>query len=353
MPFWNMDLVPRYLPQITAIAKHCESFTIAYTQGEPREEWCRSLGFHKVALKQHGSRTVNWITSRGYVFQQLSDVSCDVVYALSGRWMQWYATHWAEQRGVPQVIRLRGDPEAADGFVTPGRLKGIALDRMYRESFRKAALVIPIADKLKDVAQHYGANNIYKSIPNGVDTEKFHPEQMPLMYHALYVGRVSPEKGSGFLVKLMHNTPEIKYGVAGPIQCDWDPPGNCETLGLVPYEEVQSLYHQANVVLLPSHTEGVPNILLEAYASGRPVIGTPDAIPEEWEVYGLRLPLDVEVWAEALRRVKWFNLADMGAQARRYVERFTWEEYGRRMIEALNYAVKTYQGGFEAGLQEA
>jgi len=335
IPFWDMGIFPRYIPQFKAIAEHCKEFNVAYMWGEPSPGWPSCFTFHKVKLRQSGNGSINWLTSREHVASQLSGVDFDLVYTLSGRWMQHYATHIAESRGVPQVIRLRGDPETVDGIVTPGRLKRIALDYIYRSSFTKAALVIPIADKMVHVARHYGVRRISETIPNGIDIDKFKPTDMPPMYHAIYIGRVSPEKGSDFLLKLMHMTPEITYGVVGPIQCDWDPPGNCKTIGPVPYSEVQEIYNHANIVLLPSRTEGCPNALLEAYASGRPVLGTPDAIPKEFEVYGLRVAADAETWAELLRRIKWFNLADLGRQARRYVVRFTWQEYGRRMAEAL------------------
>ena len=334
MPFWDLKIMPRYIPQLTAIAKHCTEFNIIYTEGEPREEWTH-FNFYKVSLKDHGNRSLNWLTSREHIAQQLNHVDYDLVYTLSGRWMQYYAAYIAEKAGVPQVVRLRGDPETVDGIVTPGVIKRLLLNQMYRESFTKAALVIPIAEKLKPVARSYGAKHVSAPVPNGVDLDKFQVRPMPPMYHALYVGRVSPEKGSDFLCRLMHHTPEITYGVAGPIQCNWNPPGNCETLGQVPYEEIQGVYSRANIVLLPSLTEGFPNTLLEAYACGRSVIGTPDAIPAEFKVYGLRVRQDVETWAELLRRIKWFNLEEMGLQAREYVKQFSWEKYGINMARLL------------------
>lgn len=56
-------------------------------------------------------------------------------------------------------------------------------------------------------------------------------------------------------------------------------------LGRLPPEEVALWMHRADVLCLPSRSEGMPNVVLEARASGLPVVATPaGSIPE--------LPLD-------------------------------------------------------------
>lgn len=336
MPFWNMGIFPRYIPQLKAISEHCEKFNIAYTKGEPNPNWPKCFTFHKVDLKEYVNKSLNWILSREHVAEQLESVDYDLTYCVSGREGQYYASYLAKYAGVPHVIRLRGELETVDNLVTPGRLKRLFLTEIYRESFTSAAMVIPITEKLRGEAIKYGAKNISDPIPNGVDLNKFHPEDVNHKYRALYVGRISPEKGTQFLIKLMEKTPDIKYGVAGSIQSKWDPPDNCETLGQIPYSEIQKIYNLTDFLLLPSISEGIPNTLFEAYASCLPVIGTPDAIPQEIKVYGFRVRQDVETWAKLLRRIKWFNLAEMGAQARQYVERFSWEAYSDNMHRLLS-----------------
>lgn len=45
-------------------------------------------------------------------------------------------------------------------------------------------------------------------------------------------------------------------------------------LGAIPYEELPSLYHHADLILFASSCENCPNILLEALGAGRPVLSS-------------------------------------------------------------------------------
>jgi glycosyltransferase involved in cell wall biosynthesis len=103
-------------------------------------------------------------------------------------------------------------------------------------------------------------------------------------------------------------------------------------LGWQSREQILESYRQANLFLFPSRHEGMPNAILEAMASGLPVIATCIAGNEELVVEGetgfLVPPEDVEALQDALKKI----LSDpalrqqMGGASRRRVEaNYSWE----------------------------
>jgi glycosyltransferase involved in cell wall biosynthesis len=112
--------------------------------------------------------------------------------------------------------------------------------------------------------------------------------------------------------------------------------------GNVSRERLDRLYREAACVVLASRRgEGLPNVLLEAFAYARPVVATPvtgvsDLVTDG--VNGLLVPPgDVGATREALGRL--FNergLAErLGAAARASAERFAWDRVRPALEEAL------------------
>jgi glycosyltransferase involved in cell wall biosynthesis len=96
--------------------------------------------------------------------------------------------------------------------------------------------------------------------------------------YALFVGRLSPEKGVQTLLHAWrrHGCMPLKIAGEGPLQnlADGSPPG-VEWLGRQPHEEVVALMKQALVLVFPSECyEGFPAAIAEAFATGLPVVAS-------------------------------------------------------------------------------
>lgn len=82
-------------------------------------------------------------------------------------------------------------------------------------------------------------------------------------------------------------------------------PGSVRLHGAVPYEDLPSYYQHAEAILFASSCENCPNILLEALASGRPVLSSNVMPMPEFGGDGLEYfsPFDPDDIARALLRV--------------------------------------------------
>lgn len=125
-------------------------------------------------------------------------------------------------------------------------------------------------------------------IPNFLNTENFEP-----LYKAgdyiLYAGRLSKEKGIMTLLKAMKNL-DIKLKIVGdgPLRQDCEKFVrenniiNVEFLGYKTGDELKNLYRNSAFLVMPSEWyENAPMTILEAFAYGKPVIGSKiGGIPE-------------------------------------------------------------------------
>ncbi len=123
---------------------------------------------------------------------------------------------------------------------------------------------------------------------------------------------------------------------------------------VVPAERMPELYSEHDVLVFPSLMEGLPGVLLEAMASGMPVVttetcGMPDVVENEFN--GLLIPpADAAALEEAILRLA--NSEEcrrkLGQAARESMQRHTWERAGQR-LEALFLHVLAPEAREQAG----
>jgi alpha-maltose-1-phosphate synthase len=117
-------------------------------------------------------------------------------------------------------------------------------------------------------------------------------------------------------------------------------PAQCTWTGPVASDQLRSIYHEADVFVFPTNFEGRALVVCEALASGLPVVttyasGADDAVDG---ACGRIVPSEnLEALVEALR---WFGrnrgrLPELSRAARMNGERCTWDNYRRRVTEAV------------------
>ena len=204
---------------------------------------------------------------------------------------------------------------------------------LFRPILRRAKLVVCASNALAEAARELGARDV-RVIPSGVaiPSDIGPPDEPP---HALYIGRLSEEKGVLELAEAARGLPLVVVG-DGPLRARLP-----QALGFVPPAEVGVYLERAAIVVCPSRREGYGVVAREAMAHGRPVIATsvgglPDAVIDG-ETGLLVPPRDVEALRGALERL--LGDADLrgrlGTAARRVAEdRFGLDAAAEATIDA-------------------
>ncbi|VAW65690.1 STRUCTURAL ELEMENTS; Cell Exterior; surface polysaccharides/antigens [hydrothermal vent metagenome] len=178
-------------------------------------------------------------------------------------------------------------------------------------------------------------------IPNFINCDNYSPQYEPGNYF-LYFGRLAPEKGTDTLIKAaLKAGVKLRIAGTGPYESELralvpENNDNIEFLGFCSGDKLWTLIREARAIVLPSQWyENAPISILEAYASGKPVIGADiGGIPEmlkEGETGFLFESGNTQDLTEKLKLISNIptkEIINMGKLARDYVSStFTSERY--------------------------
>ncbi|MEV4656120.1 glycosyltransferase family 4 protein [Micromonospora sp. NPDC049301] len=159
--------------------------------------------------------------------------------------------------------------------------------RLMWRVVRGAAAVIALDARTEQVIATRGGSSSVTRIANCVDLSSL-PQPRPAGVHprkrVLFAGWVIPAKGVEDLLAAWQavGDPAWELVIAGPCEEGYlrklrgaAAPGTAVSfLGELPGAELLRLMAACEIFVLPSHSEGFPNAILEAMALGRAVVGT-------------------------------------------------------------------------------
>lgn len=238
------------------------------------------------------------------------------------------------------------------------RIPSDVAQRVDRELDQADMVLVPSRFVAGQLAQGGWSSKVVVE-PYGVNISAFFPDdkrvgrQAPM--RCLFVGQISHRKGVRFLVeaaRLLRGEP-IEIKLVGPLVSPEVLSGIESVPGIayegsVPHAEVAKLMRSADVFVLPSVEDAYALVVLEAMASGLPVVvtsnnGAAEVVSDGEE--GFVVPAgDPEALAERLRLLarEPDRRRSMGAAARRSVEgAHTWESYGDRVLTRIENVLET------------
>lgn len=246
------------------------------------------------------------------------------------------------------------------------------LANLEAQTAKDATLIVTISNySLEKIQHHYGIESSrVRIIPNGVDIERFKPvtnvQAMKQRFGlgdepcVLFVGSLIPRKGLPFLVEAAKKVVKERAGTKflivgdGPLKSQLmasleiaNLSGNFKFLSNLSEAQLPAIYNCADVFVLPSIQEGQGIVLLEAQASGVPVVafdigGVNEAVRNGESGFLVKRGDSDSLSGALLRLLSDKVLRErMGSVGRRFVsENFTWQICAERMLTTYREAME-------------
>jgi teichuronic acid biosynthesis glycosyltransferase TuaC len=261
---------------------------------------------------------------------------------------------------LPVVVKCHGSDLNRVPKDLPARVQ-------LRRLLPRASSVVTVSKKLGDAAISLGVpREKIRVVYNGIDRDRFRPvsstearKQLNLPEDAelvVYVGLLADYKGTRDLLAAIPKLATLRPGVItalvgdGPLTkevheiVEHGNPGHGRVMavGRVKHDEVPLWMAASDVLCLPSWDEGMPNVVREAHAVGRPVVATrvggiPEAVFRP-ELGRLVPPRDPDALATALAA----QLAESKMHTPEEIAKLaivpSWDESARALLDVLKEA---------------
>lgn len=255
--------------------------------------------------------------------------------------------------GKSVVVQPRGDVPLSLQLAWERRLPG-PVARLLADLLRLLervgyALADAVVTYTPSMAEELGldrySEKLYSDGIRFVDLERFHPERQfedrPLSVG--YLGRLDVEKRIPMLVEVAKELPDgIQFRFVGDGDyretverelADEIDAGDVTVTGWVDHDDVPRELNRMRLLLLTSEpTEGLPTVILEAFACGTPVYaapvaGVPDVVRDGETGYTMSETDPVAIARRIEQAMKGGDLAELSDRCRREAEdRFSFEE---------------------------
>jgi glycosyltransferase involved in cell wall biosynthesis len=335
---------------------HVDMLTSAPNPGFKNEKFSENITIHKVGIHKKAlhfwrrAEVIEWLVKAGSHYRRLlREIDYDLAHAFFG-----FPTGWLCYRNagkLPYIISLRGSD-------VPGQNARLQLDYkiltpVFRAIWKKASALVACSDGLKDRALLFMPSVSIDVIPNGVELDRFFPagtEENSEVIRLLTVGRLSVTKRIEMLIdviEILHRTAcKISLTIVGggnmeqqlrKIVAERDLRDVIKITGRMDSKKMPELYRQNDIFVSASMQEGMSNAMLEAMASGLPIVTTRcEGLSELIDGNGIIVEQEnIEYIVKAVKKlIDNPNLRkQMSVAARKQAEKFDWANVAQSYIE--------------------
>ncbi len=260
--------------------------------------------------------------------------------------------------GLPYIVSLRGAdvPGYTDRFSSMYKV----LTPIIRIIWKKADAVISNSEGLKNLALKTNPDQKVDIIYNGVDTQNFQSDPLVFsqgrnsqIFRVLCISRLTERKGIKYLVgaiKLLDpKYPLLRLKIVGEGDAKKDLEKQTESLNLqekiefagrMKHDKLPKIYSDSHIFVLPSLNEGMSNTMLEALASGLPIIatdtgGTKELVEDGGNGFIVNMKDSQDIAEKIERLINDRELcSEMSKKSRGRAEELSWKSVAEKYWEA-------------------
>ena len=312
------------------------------------------VGLHKKDLHfWRKVEVVEWLLkAKAHYRTILQENDYDLVHAFFGFPTGWLCYRSADK--LPYIISLRGSD-------VPGRHARLKLDYkilapVFRAIWKKSAALVACSEGLKNRALNFLPTAAIDVIPNGIELDRFCPLRTSFgtkeseLFRLLTVGRLSVTKRVEMLIEAVQMLHRDSYNVhltivgGGAMEqqlrqvvSEKNLSNVIEITGRIESEKMPQVYRQNDIFISASMQEGMSNAMLEAMASGLPIVTTNcEGVEELIEDNGIVVEkAQPDQIAKAIKKLArdLETRRDLSVAARKRAEKFTWNKAASSYIK--------------------
>jgi len=202
--------------------------------------------------------------------------------------LSWFLCRWKK---IPYIVSLRGSD--VPGYSERFRIIYKIITPFVRSIWRNSKSVIANSSSFRDLALKIDPRIKIKVITNGVAVDEFNPKDFEEKkeeskeFKVLCGTRITSRKGFRFLVRAIKKLKDKKYKIILQIIGEGNEQKELESLvkklgleneveftGVLERAEIVRYFASARIFVSTSLNEGMSNAMLEALASGLPIVAT-------------------------------------------------------------------------------
>lgn len=335
--------------------------------GQSIEKFADNITIYKIGLHKKNlhfwrkTEVVEWLFKAGFFYKKLiRQNNYDLVHAFFGFPTAYLC--YKSTKILPYIISLRGSD--VPGYNVRLGVDYKLLSPLFRRIWKNAAVIVANSTGLAELARKFMPDLDIGVINNGVYTDIFFPEpakKLTQPIKLLTVCRLISRKRIDMLIKAVEYTGKlgmtVQLNIAGQgdllaeltrLTKELNVGEQVNFMGRIAAENMPQIYRDNDIFIMSSAHEGMSNAMLEAMATGLPIITTRcEGVEELIDDNGIIVEKDeAELIAGAIK-----ELADdtdrytqTAAAAGRQAEKFTWPKMAAEYLKCYHAVINKGDG---------